>query len=151
MSRIIELKDKLKSEFMDPDSIKKFIRYLIVGVSTFIIEYSLFLFFREILPLHELVTNIIVYTFIFWFNFLMNKFFTFKSRKNIVKQLISYGILFLFNGVVGNILLFTAIKKLLEYLFPTVVWIPYYLPKILIMVFIVSWNFILYKKVIYNE
>jgi len=151
MSRIVELKDKLKSEFMDPDSVKKLVRYLIVGVSTFIIEYSLFLIFREILPLHEVVTNIIVYTFIFWFNFLMNKFFTFKSRKNIVKQLISYGLLFLFNGVVGNILLFTAIKKLLEYLFPAVAWIPYYLPKILIMVFIVSWNFVLYKKVIYNE
>jgi len=151
MSRIVELKDKFKSEFMDPDSVKKFVRYLVVGVTTFIIEYSLFLFFREILPLHELVTNIIIYTFIFWFNFLMNKFFTFKSRKNIVRQLISYGLLFLFNGVVGNILLFTAIKKLLEYIFPTVAWIPYYLPKILIMVFIVSWNFILYKKVIYNE
>lgn len=151
MSRIVELKDKLKSEFMDPDSVKKLVRYLIVGVSTFIIEYSLFLIFREILPLHEVVTNIIVYTFIFWFNFLMNKFFTFKSRKNIVKQLISYGLLFLFNGVVGNILLFTSIKKLLEYLFPAVAWIPYYLPKILIMVFIVSWNFVLYKKVIYNE
>ncbi|HEY8499433.1 MAG TPA: GtrA family protein, partial [Clostridia bacterium] len=92
-----------------------------------------------------------VYTFIFWFNFLMNKFFTFKSRKNIIKQLVSYGLLFLFNGVVGNILLFTAIKKLLEYLFPTTAWIPYYLPKVLIMVFIVSWNFVLYNKVIYNE
>jgi putative flippase GtrA len=151
MSKIIELKDKFKSEFMDPDSVKKLVRYLIVGISTFIIEYSLFLFFREILPLHELITNIIVYSFIFWFNFLMNKFFTFKSRKNLTKQLISYGLLFLFNAVVGNILLFTGIKMLLEYLFPTTAWIPYYLPKILIMVFIVSWNFVLYKKVIYNE
>lgn len=47
MSKIIELKDKFKSEFMDPDSVKKLVRYLIVGISTFIIEYSLFLFFRD--------------------------------------------------------------------------------------------------------
>ncbi len=151
MSGIQTLKEKLKNEFLNPDDMKKLVRYLIVGISTFVIEYSLFLFFREILPLHELVTNIIVFSFVFWFNFLMNRFFTFQSRKNLVRQLISYGFLFLFNAVVGNILLFSAIKILLERIFPSTPWIPYYLPKVLIMVFIVSWNFILYKKVIYKD
>lgn len=143
--------DKISEEFLNPDSIKKLIRYLIVGITTFTIEYVLFLIFRRILPLHDVVTNILVYTFIFWFNFLLNKFFTFKSHKNFKKQLFSYGLLFFFNMVVGNILLFTAITKLLEYTFPATPWIPYYLPKVIIMVFIVSWNFILYKKVIYKD
>jgi len=53
--------------------------------------------------------------------------------------------------VVGNVLLFMAITELLKLLFPGAPWIPYYLPKILIMVFIVSWNFILYNKVIYKD
>ncbi|HEY8422047.1 MAG TPA: GtrA family protein [Thermoclostridium sp.] len=151
MSGIRMLKDKIASEFLNPDFIGKFVRYLIVGISTFTIEYALFLIFRKILPINEVVTNILVYTFIFWFNFLLNKFFTFKSRKNFKKQLLSYGLLFLFNAVVGNILLFMAITELLKVLFPNTPWIPYYLPKILIMVFIVSWNFILYNKVIYKE
>lgn len=151
MDGIRAIKEKVANEFLNPDSIKKLVRYLIVGISSFAVEYTLFVVFRELLPFHELVTNIMVYTIIFWFNFLLNKFFTFRSRKNFKKQLISYGILFFFNMVVGNILLFSAIKALLNYLFPTVPWVPYYLPKILIMVFIVSWNFILYKKVIYKD
>lgn len=151
MSGIRILKDKIAGELLNPDFINKFIRYLIVGISSFTIEYILFLLFREVLPLPEVVTNIFVYTFIFWFNFLLNKFFTFKSHRNFKKQLLSYGFLFLFNMVAGNILLFMAITELLKFLFPGTPWIPYYLPKILIMVFIVSWNFILYNKVIYKE
>lgn len=151
MNGIRTLKDKIAKEYLNPEFIKKFIRYLIVGISTFTIEYILFLIFRKALPLPDVVTNIFVYTFIFWFNFLLNKFFTFKSHKNFKRQLFSYGLLFLFNMVVGNILLFMAITELLKYLFPGTPWIPYYLPKILIMVFIVSWNFILYNKVIYKD
>ncbi|NLM10510.1 MAG: GtrA family protein [Clostridiaceae bacterium] len=151
MSRIRAVKEKITNELLNPDFVKKFIRYLIVGVSSFTIEYILFLIFRRVLPLPVVVTNILVYTFIFWFNFLLNKFFTFKSHKNFKKQLLSYGLLFLFNMVAGNILLFMAVTELLKSLFPGTPWIPYYLPKILIMVFIVSWNFILYNKVIYKD
>ncbi|UZQ84409.1 GtrA family protein [Thermoclostridium stercorarium] len=151
MSGIRMIKEKITNEFLTPEFIGKFTRYIIVGVSTFTIEYVLFLGFRKILPVPDVVANIIVYTFIFWFNFLLNKFFTFKSRKNFKKQLLSYGLLFLFNMVVGNVLLFMAITQLLKGLFPDTPWIPYYLPKIVIMIFIVSWNFILYNKVIYKE
>lgn len=151
MSKINAVKNRITGLLSDPEFIKKFIRYLIVGFSSFTIEYILFLIFRKVLPLPDVITNIIVYTFIFWFNFLLNKFFTFRSHKNFKKQLLSYGLLFLFNMVVGNILLFMAITELLKFLFPGTPWIPYYLPKILVMVFIVSWNFILYNKVIYKE
>lgn len=149
--KIGSLKQKITDEFLNPDSLKRIIRYLIVGVSTFTVEYLLFLLLRRLLPINDIIINIIVFTFIFWFNFLLQKFFTFQSHKNFKKQLISYSFLYLFNAVVGNILLFSAITWLLEYLFPATPWIPYYLPKILIMVFIVSWNFILYKKVIYKD
>ena len=74
MSRIHALKERIANEFLNPDYIKKFIRYLIVGVSTFTVEYILFLVFRKLLPLPDVVTNIFVYAFIFWFNFLLNKF-----------------------------------------------------------------------------
>jgi len=151
MNGIRAIKEKITDEIMKPEFIGKFLRYLAVGISTFTIEYILFLVFREMLPLPEVVTNIIVYTFIFWFNFLLNKFFTFRSHRNFKRQLLSYALLFLFNMVVGNVLLFMAITELLKSLFPGMPWIPYYMPKILIMVFIVSWNFILYNKVIYKD
>lgn len=98
----------------------------------------------------EVLVNVIVYTVIFWLNFLLNRFFSFRSKSDFKRQLFLYGILFFFNLVVGNVLLFLRIRSLLVLLSGEGSWPVLYLPKILIMFFIISWNFILYKKVIYK-
>jgi hypothetical protein len=46
--------------------------------------------------------------------------------------------------------LFSAIRSILVTVSGEGSWQVLYLPKILIMFFVVSWNFILYKKVIYK-
>ena len=145
MSRI-----PLLNKFATPETFWQFVRYLVVGFTTFGIEYGLFVFIRGNTTLNELLVNIMVYSIIFWINFLLNKFFSFKSKTNFKKQLLSYSILFVFNLVVGNVLLFSGIRHLLVLSFGEGTWPVLYLPKILIMFFIVSWNFVLYKKVIYK-
>ena len=80
----------------------------------------------------------------------MTRLFAFRSKATVLRQLLSYGFLFAFNLVVGNIFLFAGIRHLLVLAAGEGSWPVLYLPKILIMVFIVSWNFILYKKVIYK-
>ena len=144
------MKSRLLKDFMNTETLGQFIRYVIVGITGFILEYTLFLVLRERLGIRELLSNIIVYTVIFWFNFLLNKFWSFKARNNFKRQLLYYGILFFFNLIVGNILLFSGIRYLLVLWFGEGSWPVLYLPKILIMFFIVSWNFVLYKKVIYK-
>jgi putative flippase GtrA len=128
----------------------QFVRYIITGVVSFSIEYTLFIVLRKALPMSEVAVNIMVYTIIFWVNFLLNKFFSFRSRNNFKRQIMLYGILFIFNLVVGNILLFKGIRYLLVLASGEGSWPVLYLPKILIMFFIISWNFVLYKKVIYK-
>jgi len=137
-------------KLFNPESLAQFLRYIFVGVFCFSIEYALFIVLRNALSISELLVNIIVYTVIFWLNFLLNKFFSFRSRENFKKQLLLYSILFLFNLVVGNILLFSCIRYILVLISGEGSWPVLYLPKILIMFFIISWNFILYKKVIYK-
>ena len=132
------------------ETVGQFLRYLVVGFTSFGVEYTLFILFRSWLSVPELVVNIGVYTVIFWLNFLMNRMFAFRSKSDFWKQILSYGFLFAFNLVVGNILLFSAIRHLLVLWTGDGSWPVLYLPKILIMFFIVSWNFILYKKVIYK-
>lgn len=145
LTRIPFLKNRLT-----PETVGQFLRYLVVGFTTFGVEYTLFILFRRWLPIPELVVNIGVYSIIFWLNFLLNRQFAFRSKANLFRQLLAYGFLFAFNLVVGNILLFSAIRQGLVLLAGEGSWPVMYLPKILIMVFIVSWNFILYKKVIYT-
>ncbi len=132
------------------ETVGQFLRYLVVGFTSFGVEYTLFILFRNWLSVPELVVNIGVYTVIFWLNFLMNRLFAFRSKSDFWKQILSYGFLFAFNLVVGNIFLFSAIRHLLVLWTGDGSWPVLYLPKILIMFFIVSWNFILYKKVIYK-
>ena len=145
LTRIPFLKNRLT-----PETVGQFLRYLVVGFTSFGVEYALFVLFRHWLPIPELLVNIGVYSIIFWLNFLMNRQFAFRSTSNLFRQLLAYGFLFAFNLVVGNIVLFSAIRHGLVLLSGEGNWPVMYLPKILIMVFIVSWNFILYKKVIYT-
>lgn len=133
-----------------PDSLAQFFRYIFVGILSFSIEYTLFILLRNAMTIDEILVNILVYTVIFWINFLLNKFFSFKSRTNFKRQLFLYGILFFFNLIVGNVLLFSGIRHILVLISGEGSWPVLYLPKILIMFFIISWNFILYKKVIYK-
>lgn len=152
MTKIIEFlkRNRLLNKLLQPETFGQFIRYFLVGIFGFTIEYTLFIVLRNALTLGELTVNIMVYTVIFWLNFLLNRSFSFKSKSNFKRQLFLYSILFFFNMVVGNILLFSGIRYLLVMLYSEGSWPVLYLPKILIMFFIVSWNFILYKKVIYK-
>ena len=144
------MNSRLLKDFLNPETLGQFMRYFIVGIVGFALEYTLFIVLRNSWRINELLVNIMVYTVIFWFNFLLNKYYSFKSRSNFKKQLFYYGILLVFNLAAGNVLLSSGIRYLLVLGFGEGSWPVLYLPKILIMFFIVSWNFILYKKVIYK-
>lgn len=141
------LKDKLInnkfiSDFLSASSIKQFKRYLITGFLSFGIEYALFYLIHKILMLEYLIANVIVYALVFWINFLLNRFWSFNSNKNFLRQLKLYFALFIFNLFAANILLM--------YLLTDIAGINSLISKIFVMGSIVSWNFILYKKVIYK-
>jgi len=140
----------LLNKFITPETFGQFVRYIITGVLCFSVEYSLFIILRSRLAISEIMVNVIVYSIIFWLNFLLNKFFSFRSKNNFKRQLVLYGLLFVFNLTVGNIVLFSAIRHVLVLISGEGSWPVLYLPKILIMFFIISWNFVLYKKVIYR-
>ena len=66
--------------FLNPETLGQFMRYFIVGIVGFALEYTLFIVLRNSWRINELLVNIMVYTVIFWFNFLLNKFYSFKSE-----------------------------------------------------------------------
>lgn len=136
------LKHKFFSEFFTPSSLKQFKRYLITGFTSFGIEYTMYYLLHRILLLDYLTANVIVYVVIFWINFLLNKFWSFKSQTNFIRQLKLYLVLFIFNLVVANVFIM--------YLLTDILGIDSMLTKVMVMGFVVSWNFILYKKVIYK-
>lgn len=128
--------------FIGEKSIGQFVRYLVVGFSTFFLEYFLFFMLFRVIGLDDLIANSISITIVFWFNFLMNRFWSFKSKERLLKQVLQYAVLFVFNITFSNVFM---------YVMSDFVGISPLISKVLVMGLIVMWNFVLYKKVIYRK
>ncbi len=134
-------KNKTLSEFLTPAALNQMKRYLITGFSSAAIELSLLYILKDIAKLSIIEANSIALTIVFWFNFLMNRFFSFKSSGSIKKQLIMYGILFVFN---------LGASDLIMHLLTSSLHIQYLLAKVFAIGAVVCWIFVLFKKVIYK-
>jgi putative flippase GtrA len=119
----------------------QFVRYLIVGGSSFLLEYGLFFILLQHYKIHYLIANSIVYSSVSFINFIFNRTWTFRSQKNFSLQLMLYLGLIAFNFFASNLVL---------YFFSGLMQIPPLLAKIIVMGMVVCWNFVLYKKVIYR-
>lgn len=153
---------KIVRDILTEDGIQQFKRYVITGVTTFVIEYTLFYLFHEIIfgrykligfelahrwfgadayTYRYLLANAIVYSIDFCLNFTMNRVYSFKSKAPLARQIKRYGILYIANLVITSGLLYT---------FADIFRLSPYISKFLAMGIIVSWNFIIYKKFIYK-
>ncbi len=132
---------KYLSKYLTPESLGQLVRYLVTGFSSASIELTLLFVFKDVANLSILVSNSIALTIVFWFNFLMNRFWSFKSTTNMKKQLAMYLVLFVFNLGASDVIMYLLTTKLsLQYL----------LAKVFAIGAVVTWNFFLYKKVIYK-
>jgi putative flippase GtrA len=134
-------KNKLLKSLLSEKLITQFKRYLITGFSTVAIEFFLLYLFKEVFNYNLIIANSIALSIVFWFNFLMNRFWSFKSKANIKRQLVMYGFLFAFNLAASDIIIH-MLSNMLQ--------IHYLLAKVFATAAIVSWNFIIYRKVIYK-
>ena len=134
-------KSKYFAQYLTPESLGQITRYLITGFSSAAIELTLLFVFRDVLALSIIASNSLALTIVFWFNFLMNRTWSFKSTANLKKQLVMYLFLFVFNLGASDLIMYLLTQKLtLQYL----------LAKVFAIGAVVTWNFILYKKVIYR-
>ncbi|MDF2523669.1 MAG: GtrA-like protein [Clostridiales bacterium] len=133
--------NKYLSNFLTDTALAQLKRYLITGFSTAGIEIGLLWIFKSLVHLDDIVANSIALTISFWFNFLVNRIWSFKSKDNLKRQLIIYCCLFLFNLGASDLIMYVLIRMLgLHFL----------IAKVFAIGAVVSWNFVLYKKVIFK-
>lgn len=129
------------SNFLKAKSAGEMIRYLITGLCSAAIEFSLLFVFKDLIGLSVVASNSIALSTVFWFNFLMNRIWSFKSKMKLGKQLGMYLLLFLFNLGASDFIMYMLTDRLsMQYL----------VAKIFALGAVVCWNFIIYKKVIYK-
>lgn len=136
----------------DREKRRQFTRYVIVGGSSFIFEYTLFTliyhFYKDrgvqVLGFNvtgEIFANSVSIFIAFWFCFILNRIWSFQSKGNILRQFLYYLGLFAFNMLATNFL----IHAMLVYL-----GISPRISKVLVMGAVVLWNFVIYRTVIYK-
>ncbi len=94
---------KIFDFFLGGRSIGQFIRYLITGFSTFGLEYLIFYSLFVLIGMSELIANSVSIAVVFWFNYLANRLWSFKSKEKISKQILQYGVLFFVNIGISNL------------------------------------------------
>ena len=123
-----------------PSLYRQFGRYIVTGFLSFALEYGVFfILYRGFLS--YLWSNSIAMIIAFLFNFFLNRFWSFQSKKNIYRQILQYGILFAVNINISNAMLYAFSYKLN---------ISPLISKVFIMCIIVGWNFMIYRKIIYR-
>ncbi|MBR3692454.1 MAG: GtrA family protein [Clostridia bacterium] len=130
---------KLK-DLLTRKNLGRFFRYFVTGASSSVVEIVLFWLLTEKLFLSPTVSHIAVYTATFWMCFLMNKFWTFKSRTGFLPQLLKYSLLYLFNLTITSVLLSALVAAGLHAI----------LAKLCVMLAMGCWNFFIYRYVIYK-
>jgi putative flippase GtrA len=120
----------------------KFIKFVMVGVITFLLTLGITYFFTEILNIFYLLSYFMVLSLVTLWNFFMNTFFIFKTKKNHKKRIIHYSI-----SVIIFLLLNTfTVKFLTEYIRF------YYIVSIIIStIFFILLKFIVYNHLIFKD
>ncbi len=119
---------------------KSFIKYLVVGGTSFVLDYGLFYLLHELTGLRAVYANAISVFTAFWYNFFLNRLWSFGSNEPILRQLVLYLSLMFFNMFFSSGFIY-LMKSLLD--------IDEMISKILAMCIIVGWNFVFYKKFIF--
>ena len=120
----------------------QFAKYVVVGGSGFVLDMLTLIGFKEYLMISATMAVIINQLLVLSYNFTLNKYWSFSSRKMGHRQAIRYATLAGFNY------LFSAI---LMYIFSDRIGFDYRLVRICSIAIMVLWNFMLYKHWVYQE
>ena len=120
---------------------KKFIKYVIVGGGTFLLDIGLLYLFVEFFNIYYLYSATLALIIATYANYHLNKVWSFDSQTKLITSFSKYLLLFIFNYFVTIILMYTFV----EYLN-----FNYLVIKCLAMVLLVIWNFFAYRFYVYK-
>ncbi|HOY46497.1 MAG TPA: GtrA family protein [Candidatus Dojkabacteria bacterium] len=123
---------------------RNFIRYLIIGFTTFGMQIGLLYLFTQLLGLEKVMGNVFSTLLSVVFNFIMSNYWTFKAGSGAKKKKLGrYLVLFTFNYLFDTALAFPLLVNSFN--------VNQYIAKIVITGMIVAWNFFLYKLWVFKD
>ncbi len=121
---------------------KTFFKYLFVGGTSFVLDYLIYFVLYNFVGIGTWYANAISVFTAFWYNFLLNRIWSFKSNEPFFKQISYYLVLMFFNMLFSS--WFIDIMYIRFDINPN-------FSKVIAMCIIVAWNFIIYKTIIFKS
>jgi putative flippase GtrA len=118
---------------------RQFMKFMLVGGSTFVLEFLLFLVLEGMLRLPVVSAHLVSFVAAASYNFALNRRHVFTTRRLAV-PLAKYAAVAAINAVLGSVLISRLALTM-----------SYALSKLITIVVIACWNFILYKLVVFDE
>lgn len=123
------------------ESVTRMLRFLLSGGSAAFIEYAVFLSLQYF-AVGLIIANSVSFFSGFIVSFVLNRAWVFSSNGAIKKQLGLYTVLAAVNFLISNGVLWLLVEPLN---------VPPPIAKIIAMVMIASWNYILFSKIIFKN
>lgn len=120
---------------------KQIYKYIGSGALSVGIDYIVLFLLTEWAGLYYLYSVTVSYFCGFFTNFFLNKYWTFQKKEGTSAQMLRYALL-----AGGNYLLTLS----LMYLLTSLLGINYLISRGAVLVMVICWNFLLYKKVVYK-
>ncbi len=121
---------------------KQIAKYIIVGVSSFAIDYGIFFLLFKKAGWWYLGATLVSQAIAIAYNFTLNRNWSFQSNGAKKKQFAKYMALQAWNYIFMAVAIFVFV----QYFF-----IDPLIAKVLAIAIVVSWNFIVYKFIVYKE
>lgn len=120
---------------------QEFTKYFIVGFSGLFLDMGTLILFTEKFGMYPVVAVVFNQMILLTYNFLLNKYWSFKNQAMPHKQLVRYLSLTGFNYVL-SVLFMYEFNHILEF--------DYRIVRVCTIAIMVSWNFFLYKYWVYK-
>ncbi len=137
-SKEIEFRSSVNEEGTVKKLIAQFMKFGIVGVIAFLIDYGLMVALTEFFGVPYLISNTISFTVSVVFNYVASMRYVFERRDDMSRR--REFIIFVVLSIIGLIL-----NDLFMWLFVSVWFIDYRIAKIIVTVLVAIWNFVTRK------
>jgi len=117
-------------------------KFLVVGGSSALLDILLTIFFKEKIGLSPIFSVVVGQIFVIFYNFSLNKFWSFNSKTLLFSQMVRFSMLLVFNYLFGILLM---------YLLNGLAQIDYRIVRLGSIALMAIYNFFVYKYWVYRE
>lgn len=134
---LIKIKNIMSDKGKMKQLIKQILKFGVVGVVAFLIDYSLLYILTEFMSIHYMISSVISFTVSLIFNYIASIYWVFDvKKKQTIKEIFVFAIL----SIIG-----LGINQLVMYLMTDIGHIYYMLSKLVATAIVMVWNFVTRK------